>query len=160
MAFELFTIELPAGRDELERLNRFLAMNRVVSTQRQTVTRDGSYLRYMDDMLVFGTREDLGELKFSAGGFLQERLGLDIKHGGSLQPVTHGMEFLGYRVFPNRLLLNRRSRERFRRRIRELDCRLASGDCSELEYQRKVTALTAFVRHADSYNFRGQVCMN
>ena len=41
MAFELFTIELPNGRDELERLNRFLAMHRVVSTQRQTVTRDG-----------------------------------------------------------------------------------------------------------------------
>ena len=41
MAFELFTIELPNGRDELERLNRFLAMHRVVSTQRQMVTRDG-----------------------------------------------------------------------------------------------------------------------
>ena len=41
MAFELFTIELPNGRDELERLNRFLAMHRVVSTQHQTVTRDG-----------------------------------------------------------------------------------------------------------------------
>ena len=41
MAFELFTIEIPNGRDELERLNRFLAMHRVVSTQRQTVTRDG-----------------------------------------------------------------------------------------------------------------------
>ena len=41
MSFELFTIELPNGRDELERLNRFLAMHRVVSTQRQMVTRDG-----------------------------------------------------------------------------------------------------------------------
>ena len=41
MAFEIFTIELPNGRDELERLNRFLTMHRVVSTQRQMVTRDG-----------------------------------------------------------------------------------------------------------------------
>ena len=41
MSFELFTIELPNGREELERLNRFLGTHRVVSTQRQTVVRDG-----------------------------------------------------------------------------------------------------------------------
>ena len=119
-----------------------------------------SYLRYMDDMLVFGEREDLKRLKTAAGGFLQERLGLVLKHGGELQPTTHGVDFLGYRVFPSHLLLNHRSRERFRHKIRELDCRLANGECTELEYQRQATALTAFVRHADSYNLRGKVCLN
>ena len=40
MAFEIFNIEIPNGRDELERLNRFLENHRVVSTQHQMVTRD------------------------------------------------------------------------------------------------------------------------
>lgn len=40
MAFEIFNIEIPNGRDELERLNRFIETHRVVSTQHQVVTRD------------------------------------------------------------------------------------------------------------------------
>ena len=118
--------------------------------------RGRSYLRYMDDMLVFGEKDDLRELKAAAADFLGERLELSVKHGGELQPVSHGVEFLGYRVFPQCLLLNRRSRERFRHRTRELDCKLARGECTEGEYQRQMTALTAFVRHADTYNLRGK----
>ena len=117
-----------------------------------------SYLRYMDDMLVFGTYEDLRELKAAAADYMHEKLTLTIKHGGELQPIAHGVEFLGYRVYPSHLMLNSRSRKRFRRRVRELDCKLANGKCSEVEYQRQMTALTAFVCHADSYNLRGKIC--
>ena len=40
MAFEIFNIEIPNGREELERLNRFIETHRVVSTQHQVVMRD------------------------------------------------------------------------------------------------------------------------
>ena len=41
MAFEIFCIELPNGRDMLEQLNQFIASHQVVTKQQQLVTRDG-----------------------------------------------------------------------------------------------------------------------
>ena len=119
--------------------------------------RGRSYLRYMDDMLVFGQRDDLRCLKADSASFLADRLRLTIKGGGSLQPVGHGVEFLGYRVFPGFRLLNHRSKVRFLRRSRLLDEQLAEGRCTEAHYQARMTALTAFVRHADTFRWRGRV---
>lgn len=116
------------------------------------------YVRYMDDMLVFGERAELREVLRNAHDFLGERLQLTIKNGGSLQPVSSGADFLGLRVFPNFRLLNQRSKRRFRRRMRDLDERFARGDCSEAEYQKRATALTAFTKHADTCHFRANVC--
>ena len=116
------------------------------------------YVRYMDDMLLFGERTELREVLRNAHDFLGEHLQLTIKHGGSIQPVANGVDFLGLRIFPRFRLLNQRSKRRFRLRMRDLDERFARGDCSEAEYQKKATALTAFVKHADTCHFRARVC--
>ena len=114
------------------------------------------YVRYMDDMLVFGQRDDLRCLKADSARFLADRLRLTIKGGGSLQPVGHGVEFLGYRVFPGFRLLNHRSKIRYLRKSRLLDRLLAEGRCTEAHYQVRMTALTAFIKHADTFRWRGR----
>ena len=114
------------------------------------------YVRYMDDMLVFGGHDDLLELKKRAADFMMENLELTVKKGGCLQPVGHRVDFLGYRVFPEKLLLNHRSKRRFHRRMRDLDEALVDGLLTEADYQLRATALTAFVAHADTYRLRRQ----
>lgn len=116
------------------------------------------YVRYMDDMLVFGFHDDLRDVLRQAHIFLRDRLQLTIKNGGCLQPVSRGVDFLGYRVFPQYLLLNQRSKRRFRKKMRELDEALLNGECTEAEYQARATALTAFVQHANTYRLRGRIC--
>lgn len=122
------------------------------------VKTDGSrdYVRYMDDMLVFGEQEDLRILKRDAADYLMENLTLTVKQGGWLQPAVHGVDFLGYRVFPGKLLLNHRSKRRFRRKMQALDEALADGLVAESDYQSRATALMAFVAHADTYHLRGK----
>lgn len=112
------------------------------------------YVRYMDDMLIFGDKEELKSFLREAAVFLQEKLSLRIKNGGSLQPISRGVDFLGCRVFPNHLTLNHRSRVRFRRKYQRLQRRLQEGEIGELRYQECVTALYAFARHADTARMR------
>lgn len=116
------------------------------------------YVRYMDDMLIFGQHEDLRCLKEDAGTFLHEKLALRIKCGGSLQPVTRGVDFLGYRVFPGYRLLNHRSKQRFVKKNRILDELFSEGMLSEAAYQSRLTSLLAFVNHANAYKWRYRVC--
>lgn len=117
--------------------------------------KDFSYLRYMDDMLVFGNHSELKEFLLKAKDYLGQVLHLAIKGGGALHRISPGgVEFLGYRVKPECILLNRRSKLRFKRRLTALDALFASGKCTEKYYQSHATALFAFVRCADSYHFR------
>ena len=56
MAFEIFCVELPNGRDMLEQLNRFIASHQVVTKQQQLVTRDG--IPYMMFCLEYVSGKD------------------------------------------------------------------------------------------------------
>jgi hypothetical protein len=107
-----------------------------------------SYVRYMDDMALWGTRTQLREARRALDCFLREKLRLTLKKSWHLQPVRQGMDFLGYRVFPNGSQLNRASRRRFTRRWAWCERQLEVGSLSEAKAQLYVLAMTAFVRVA------------
>ena len=112
------------------------------------------YLRYMDDMLVFGGYEDLKKLKKEAPVFLAEKLHLEIKNVGSLHRVREGADFLGCRIFPGKVELNRRSKKRFIRKMRRYDSLALGGLISEGKLQERMTALFSFVERADTAALR------
>jgi RNA-directed DNA polymerase len=106
------------------------------------------YVRYMDDMALWGDRHELKPARVGIERMLTEALGLRIKPTWHLQPTRRGMSFLGYRVFPRGSELSRASRRRFRRKWAACERGLADGRMGESEAQRRVLALAAFVRAA------------
>ena len=114
-------------------------------------------IRYMDDLLVFGDREELRRIMREIPEFLRENLKLELKAKGGLHRTARGVEFLGTRVFPRRVALARRSKVRFRRKVALLDGMLAEGRMSETRYQTRMTQLFAFVRNCDTEAFRRKV---
>jgi hypothetical protein len=109
-----------------------------------------AYVRYMDDMLMWG--DDGGELmekgmRFEA--FVQDGFRLSLKPF-VLNRVEHGLPALGFMVYPQRIRLNRRSRERFAGKMAEYTMLLEQGAMEEAEFARRVLALYGFVSHADS----------
>ena len=57
------------------------------------------------------------------------------------------MDFLGCRVFPRHMVLNRRSRVRFRRKLRGLErAYLHRASSTSASCSRRATALVAFTR--------------
>ena len=91
--------------------------------------------------------------------FLQDELGLELKPWPYANRTRHGMDFLGCRVFREHMTLNRRSRVRFYRRLRQLEQAYQAGDLSERVLQQRATALVAFTRTAGigSWQFRRAV---
>jgi len=114
------------------------------------------YLRYMDDLLLFGQRQALGKARTAIECFLEQELGLALNRSQSLQPVRRGVACLGYRVYPQGSELLRSSRRRFLKRWAWVERQLNRGELEESEAQRRVCAMVAFAKVAkkeSSLNF-------
>ncbi|MCO7248175.1 reverse transcriptase domain-containing protein [Halomonas sp. Mc5H-6] len=79
--------------------------------------RESRFLRYMDDVVVFGYERDyLFQLKDKLERYSNEALGLRFSKW-NVQPVTRGVNFLGYRIWPTHKLLRKDSVRRAKRKI-------------------------------------------
>jgi RNA-directed DNA polymerase len=117
------------------------------------------YVRYMDDMLLWGDdRRELQRVQRECEQFVTDTLGLDFKLSG-VSRVEKGISFLGCRLFPTHVELNRRSKQRWQSRVRCLERAYRLGLLTELELQTRLTSLTAFARCGDvrSWKFRTSV---
>lgn len=115
------------------------------------------YVRYMDDMIVWSKSSSVLHRQLAEfAGFLAVQLSLELKPGSYINRTSQGISFLGSRVFPSHLTLGRRSRKRYRHRLRVLTGLHAAGRISELELQERLTSLTAFTMAAgtQSWTFR------
>lgn len=88
------------------------------------------YVRYVDDLLLFGASKTvLWEAK-NALRFRLERLRLTVHPGAHPRPVEEGIPFLGFVVYPWRRRLKRRKGAQFERRWRELGAAHGRGEIS------------------------------
>ena len=118
------------------------------------------YVRYMDDCILWGeTPSAVRQLADSCEQFLQHELDLKVRQPSPVFRVRSGVEMLGCRVFPDRLQLDRRSRHRYRARLRDLDEGFLRGELTETELQQRSEALTAFTMAGGvrSWKFRQRV---
>ena len=76
-----------------------------------------------------------------------------------IRPTRIGFEFLGCRVFPTHMQLNRRSRRRFCRKLRDLEEAYEADRISEDTLQTRATSLFAFTTAGGkkSWKFRARV---
>jgi len=111
-----------------------------------------AYLRYMDDMLLFAhNKDELHQMLQHLEIFISERLTLSLKPTATLlAPVSEGIPFLGFRIFPQLIRLNRQSLRRFRRRLRKLERAYQCGTISIESLTASVQSMIAHIRHANT----------
>jgi retron-type reverse transcriptase len=118
------------------------------------------YVRYMDDMALWGnSTAELREALESCRKYLREDLSLELKSSTPINRTTHGMDFLGCRLYPTHLTLNRRSRIRFQRNLARLESLHREGLVTDIQLQQRVSAMVAFATAAgvSSWQFRAHV---
>ena len=116
------------------------------------------YLRYMDDFVLFGKHQSfLREVLDITRIFLDEQLELEIKSNIQLNRCVHGIPFLGYRVFPNKILLSPRSKQRFHKKFRLYEHNWKMGKWSIEELTAHMEPLIDFTRVADANGFRKNI---
>lgn len=106
------------------------------------------FFRYMDDVVVLGhSREALDLLRIGIGWFAEARLGLAFSHW-SVTRAAHGINFVGYRIWPTHKLLRRSSVLAAKRKLARLD---------GLPRQRFLAAWLGHARWANTYNLRNRL---
>ncbi|MFT6321397.1 MAG: retron-type reverse transcriptase [Granulosicoccus sp.] len=116
-----------------------------------------AYVRYMDDMVLWHhDKEKLIEAGTEIKNFLKVELELNLKIF-FLNKNTHGLAFIGYRLFCNCTKLSIRSKKRFKEKMSLYYDKLEKGDWTEEDFQRHVLPLIAFTRYASAVNFRKKI---
>ena len=114
------------------------------------------YVRYMDDMVVLAdSKARLHDALATITEFLETRLRLELRPERTrLLPVTQGLPWLGFRVFPGVMRLDGRKWARMRRRVRRREAAHTCGLIGEEELARSVGSMVAHVSHVDSLRAR------
>ena len=112
------------------------------------------YMRYMDDMVVWGgsrqiLSEALGRMTATITG-----LGLCWKPEPFINRTCHGLAILGWRVFPDSRRLDHRGGQRLNASLKAVEAAVAAGDLNEEAAQRKTAALFAWAAHGDTHGLR------
>ena len=117
------------------------------------------HLLYMDDFAIFA--DDKTELHRGLAAirdFLGANLRLELREVRTLlAPVTQGVPFLGFRVFPGVVRLDGRKLARLRRKVGRREAAYRRGQIDEDELAQSVRGMLGHVCHIDSLQARKQV---
>jgi len=119
----------------------------------------GSYTRYMDDIVVLADhKRDLWNVAIEARHFLADRLRLDLRRSVTcVAPVTEGIPWLGTRIYPALIRLDRRSRARFARKLSESVQRAAVSPQAQAREVPRAASLCGHLEHVDGHRLRRAV---
>jgi len=110
------------------------------------------YIRYCDDFCLFhDDKKVLNECATLIKDFLAEKLALKFSKC-NLFPVSHGVDFLGYRHFNNYILLRKSTTKRVRRRLEKLPKLLKKGLITAEQYRSSVGSTWGWLKHANTHN--------
>lgn len=114
------------------------------------------YIRYVDDIAVLDDdKERLWQIRDAVREFAVGRLRLDLHpRKQSVAPVTSGVDFLGWRVFPDHRLLRRANGVRFSRMMRRMQQEFRCGRTNGESVGRRILGWIGHVRHGDTWGLR------
>ena len=116
-----------------------------------------AYVRYMDDMVLWSSDKDkLLAAQNKLTEFLLGKLSLTLKTS-VLNTHTHGLSFLGFRLFRKKIRLDQRSKKRFVHKAKKYEHYLNTSQWTEEEYQQHILPLIANTRYADTHRLRKKV---
>lgn len=117
-----------------------------------------AYLRYVDDFLLLSDdKAQLHRWKEEIKAFLG-CLRLTLHDRKSVVfPVSEGIDFLGYRIFPTIRRMRRVTVRRFTRRLRRLRESHRAGRISIQQVSQSVQSWVAHCHHAQSYRLRSAI---
>lgn len=144
---DLFSINRPRGLPIGNLTSQFWA-NVYLDSLDHFVKRElkcPAYLRYVDDALLFS--DDVQRLLDWRQEIIQKTAELRVTlHEASAQvfPVSTGIPFLGFRIYPDHRRLKRRKSIHFRRKFRRLARQYASG---EIPFERLDASVRGWVNH-------------
>ena len=119
-----------------------------------------SYVRYMDDFIVWtNTKAEIAIISSQMEFFLQNKLKLKLKTFFS-NKTKHGFTFLSYKLLPNKILLSRKAKRRFKININKYTHLLNNELITQNDFALHTRAFTSFASKAYSKQYRNMIFNN
>lgn len=119
------------------------------------------YIRYMDDVIILcDSKEKLRVWKDRISEFLETELELQLNSKTCIRPINQGIEFVGYRVWPDKLVL-RKSTTLHMKRV--LKARREAYRIKEITLRQATDTLNCYLgmlKHCDSDALRESILDN
>ncbi len=113
------------------------------------------YIRYMDDVIILSdSKEELNRWKTEIDAFLRDALRLNLNKKTAIRPISLGVDFVGYRIWATHRKLKKSTARKIIRKVQALCLRLAAGEISRAEFDRKAASYNGVLRHCDSHGLR------
>lgn len=122
------------------------------------VARVPYYIRYMDDMLFLcPSRQQAWEALGLMDDFLRVRLGLQLNNKTAVMPYDDGPEFVGRRVWPDRIRMRNATSLRMKRHLRYVQEHYASGELDQDYCLQVIVSYLGLMKHCDNDALRRKV---
>lgn len=112
--------------------------------------------RYMDDIVIFGSsKEELHRLRIEIDEYFRKELRLTIKGNWQVFPsYVLGVDFVGYRIFLNFVLLRKSSCIKYKRKMVQIREKVANGQLMNYSEWCSVNSYKGWLKHCDSYRLQ------
>ena len=107
----------------------------------------------MDDIVMLSDNlNQLREWRGQIEAFMRERLKLELNPKKSfIQPMSHGIDFCQYRIFPDHIRLKKRTALRMKRNLKRIIRLYAEGKIDLDRAKRTLASYKGLLQHCDSY---------
>lgn len=117
-------------------------------------------VRYMDDLLIWhNSADELKSIASQIREFCENKLAITFKHCYQ-NKTSHGVSFLGVKLFPTHTELNKKSKERLKVSYSKLNAKFIHSAISEQEFQNHLIPLFVRPQSVKSYHYRNQMLWN
>lgn len=116
------------------------------------------YVRYMDDVIILSNdKAHLHELKNKIETFLNTELQLDLNKKTAIRPISCGVDFVGYKMWPTYRKLKKSSARRILRKVKALCIDYALGEATFEDVRRRMASYNGILQNANSYGLRQKI---
>jgi RNA-directed DNA polymerase len=113
------------------------------------------YIRYMDDMIILHhDKRYLHEAKDKIETFLWEKLKLNLNKKTAIRPISQGIEFVGYRIFPTHRKLKKASAKKMKARLKYVRAAFERGEIDAESLRATEASYMGVLKHFNSHGLR------
>lgn len=110
------------------------------------------YVRYMDDVIILADdKKKLHEYKELIEEFIGNKLNLNLNNKTAIRPITLGVEFVGYKVFPTHLKVRKSTSLKMKRRLKYVKKQYERDLIPIEKVNATVQSYMGILKHCNSY---------
>ncbi len=117
------------------------------------------YVRYMDDFILFDDdKSKLHLLHLQIAEFLKNKLSLEAKEEVTIiAPVSQGLPFLGFRIFPQLIRVKNENKTRLFRKLKLRTEEYRNGIIDNDTYSQSLRSITEHLKIGNTYRLRDNI---